>query len=95
MSRSGPRQLADLLQSGDISRLKSESRQRHELTEEVRSSLPPAEAGHVVSAHFDDRGRLVVGMDSAAWAARLRYATSELLGRELKVRVTQPVEPGS
>ena len=90
MSVRGPRQLGDLLHSGDISRLKTESRQRRELADQVRASLPETEAGHVVSAHLDDRGRIVVGMDSPAWAARLKYSMDELLGRELTVKVTQP-----
>lgn len=92
MSRNGPRHIRDLLQSGDISRLKAESEQRRELAAEVRAALPTDEAGHVVSARLDAAGCLVVGMDSAAWAARLRHSTTELLGREIRVRVTQPLE---
>jgi hypothetical protein len=87
MSVNGPRRLGDLLQTGDISRLRTEAAERRELAVRVRSELPAAESEHVVSAHMDDEGRLVVGMDSAAWAARLRYSMAELLGRRLKVRV--------
>ena len=42
----------------------------------------------------DEQGRLVIGMDSAAWAARLRYATAELLGRQIRVRVSVPGSRG-
>ncbi|HUF74309.1 MAG TPA: DciA family protein [Gammaproteobacteria bacterium] len=78
------------MQTGDISRLRREALERRELAEQVRSELPEAEAGHVVSAHLDDQGRLVIGMDSSAWAARLRYSVSELCGRPVRVRVSVP-----
>jgi predicted nucleic acid-binding Zn ribbon protein len=93
MSVDRPRSLGELLQSGDISRLKAEAAKRRELAARVRAELPEAEAEHVVSAHFDDQGLLVIGMDSPAWAARLRYSTAELLGKPLKVRTAVP--PGS
>jgi hypothetical protein len=87
MSAGGPRRVGDLLQIGDIGRLGAEAAARRDLAERVRASLPPQEAAHVVSARLDDDGRLTVGMDSAAWAARLRYSTSELLGRQIRVHV--------
>lgn len=90
MSVRGPRQLSDLLQSGDIGRLGAEASERRVLAARVREALPAAEAGHVVSAHIDEAGRLVVGMDSAAWAAKLRYSEDSLLGMTLKVRVSVP-----
>jgi hypothetical protein len=90
MSQRGPRHLGDLLQCGDISRLKAEAGERRTLAARVRQVLPEAEASHVVSAHIDEAGRLVVGMDSAAWAARLRYEQDSLLGISLKVRVSVP-----
>lgn len=67
---------------------------RRELAEDVRARLAGDEAAHVVTAHIDDDGTLVVGMDSAAWAARLRYEIPELLGRPLRVRVAVPGETG-
>jgi hypothetical protein len=88
--RGRPRAISELLQTSNISRLSNEARQRRELAAAVRSALPREEAEHVVSAHVDEADRLVVGMDSAAWAARLRYAATELLGKPVKVRVTAP-----
>ena len=82
--------MAELLQYGDISKLKAEAARRRNLAQEVRSLLPEAEAAHVVSAHMDTQGRLVVGMDSAAWAARLRYLDNELAGYRIRVKVAQP-----
>jgi hypothetical protein len=92
MSAGGPRRLGDLLQFGDIGRLKTEAAGRRELAGRVRAELSPDDAEHVVSAHLDAEGRLVVGMDSAAWAARLRYSTTELLGKTVRVRVAVPGE---
>lgn len=83
----GPRRLGDLLQSGDISRLGAEAAARRALAAEVRAALPPAEAEHVVSAHLDDRGRLIVGVDTAAWAARLRYSADTLIGHPVTIKV--------
>jgi hypothetical protein len=90
MSATGPRSIGELLQSGDIARLRHEAQTRRELATKVRAELPRAEAGHVVSAHLDDQGRLVIGMDSAAWAAKLRYSLAELGGRQVRVRVAVP-----
>jgi hypothetical protein len=90
MRRPGPRSVGDLLQSGDISRIRNEARERRSLLARVRAELPEAEAAHVVSASLDADNQLVVGVDSAAWAAKLRYERDSLLGRELRVRVVMP-----
>lgn len=90
MSGGNPRSISDLLQSGDISRLATEAVARRELAVRVRSELPEDESEHVVSAHIDDSGDLVIGMDSPAWAARLRYSRQTLLGRIVKVRTAVP-----
>lgn len=55
------------------------------LAEEVRAGLSPEEAQHVVGAHIDIDGCLVIAVDSAAWAARLRFV--RLDGRSVRVRV--------
>jgi len=86
-----PRRLDQLLQSGDIARLGAEAAERRALLARVQGSLPGAESLHVVSAHIDDAGQLVLGVDSAAWAAKLRYERDTLLDCPLKVRVVVPV----
>ena len=74
-----------------------------ELAELVRESLPEALRGHVVAAAR--RGNdVVVIVDSAAWAARVRYAgprvrerleaSGQVLVGQLRVRVGRPVGPG-
>jgi hypothetical protein len=85
-----PRPLRELLLSGDIAKLKTEAEQRRQLLQRVRADLPDDTAGHVVSARLDPDGQLVVGVDSAAWAAKLRYERDSLLDRGLKVRVVAP-----
>lgn len=90
MSGGDPRSIGDLLQSGDISRLTTEAAARRKLAAQVRLELPESVSAHVVSAHIDDDGDLVIGMDSPAWAARLRYSLENLLGRNLKVRTSVP-----
>jgi len=90
MNRDGPRKVGDFLGSGELARIAGEAKNRRELVALVRAELPPAEADHVVSAYVNDADQLVIGVDSSAWAARLRYSRDELLGRQLKVRVTAP-----
>ena len=92
MSANRLKSLADLLQSGDIEELAREARERRELAAKVRDLLPAEEACHLVSADTDDSGRLILGMDSAAWAARVRYRTQEFAGRRLKVKVVPKLE---
>jgi hypothetical protein len=79
--------LTDLLRSGDIATLLSQAAERRRLVAEVRASLPADLAEHVVSASADAGGRLVVGVDSAAWAARVRYRVRELGRDDVQVRV--------
>lgn len=82
-----PRSVAEVLNSGAIERLARDAGRRRTLTSDVRALLPDDEAAHLVSADFDDAGYLILGMDSAAWAARVRCANPELAGHRLKVRV--------
>jgi hypothetical protein len=79
--------LAELLQSGDIKTLLSQAAERRRLVSEVKASLPPDEAEHVVSAGTDAGGRLLIGVDSATWAARVRYRVRELGRDDVQVRV--------
>lgn len=90
MSADGPRSITDLLRSDSLGRLGAEARSRRMLAARVREVLPEEQALHVVSAHLDQQDRLVVGMDSSVWAARLRYSGTSLLGYELRVRVVAP-----
>jgi len=87
MRDKGPRTLADLLQSGDIARLKGEASARREFLAEIKALLPPDEGSHLVAASTDAAGRLVLSMDSAVWAARVRYRARELGRDSVRVRV--------
>lgn len=87
MRTNRPRSMAELLSSGGIERLAREANRRRTLAAEIRGLLPGDEAAHLVSADVDDAGHLVLGMDSGAWAARVRCAYPELAGHRLKVRV--------
>jgi predicted nucleic acid-binding Zn ribbon protein len=95
MSQQGPRGVGDILQSGDMHRLGVEIGERRQLAARVRAALPADAAAHIVSARLDEDGHLLVGVDSAAWAARLRYSRDSLLDLPLRVRVAVPGEtPG-
>jgi hypothetical protein len=71
------------------------------LAEQVRRALPEALRPHVIAANRRDTAELVVIVDSAAWAARVRYATRELQAalasapettfEKLRVRVGAPL----
>jgi hypothetical protein len=87
MRAKGPRSLGELLRSGDIGRLATEAAERGRFLSEIRALLPPDEASHLVTASTDDAGALVLGMDTAAWAARVRYRAHELGWKSVRVRV--------
>jgi hypothetical protein len=87
MPPDGPRPLADLLQSGDIARVLAQAAARRKLVADIKAELPPEEAEHLVTASTDADGRLVLGVDSAVWAARLRYRVSGLGRGDVLVRV--------
>jgi hypothetical protein len=75
------------LQSGDIGRLRDEAAARRAFLEDIKALLPADEARHLVAASTDPAGRLVLSMDSAAWAARVRYRARELGRDRVRVRV--------
>ena len=87
MPHSGPKSLAELLQSGGIAKLQREAAARRDFTADLKRLLPPEEASHLVAASTDAAGRLVLSMDSAAWAARVRYRARELGRENVRVRV--------
>lgn len=73
------------------------------LTAVLRAVLPEPLAGHCVAANLE-REALVVGCDSAAWAAKIRYEVPALLARlqghpeapavsEIRIRVQPFREP--
>ncbi len=90
MKGSGPRSLADLLRTGDIGRLRAEALNRRTLTEEIRARLPAPLATHLTGAHREADGLLVLSVDSAAWAARLRFVADEAGLGAVSVRVAPP-----
>jgi hypothetical protein len=69
-----------LLAGNDLSRLVERARAAGELDARVRSLLPEPLASHVTGAvlHGDT---VVVLVDSAAWASRLRFHGPELVER--------------
>jgi hypothetical protein len=87
MSGRGPKPLSELLQSGDIGRLAEQARARNTLTEQVKSMLSASEAEHLIGARRAADGQLVIAMDSAAWAARVRYRAKELWRDKVRVKV--------
>lgn len=86
MTDKSPRKLAEVLATGRLAALGREAEQRRTTTERIRALLPPDEAEHLVSATTRD-GELVLVMDSAVWAARVRYRGAELGAERLRVKV--------
>lgn len=87
MSSNGPKALVDLLGAGSLENLTNRTRQHRELTAEIRAALPADEAEHLVLAQIGTQGELILTMDSAAWAARVRYRAGQLGRRAVKVKV--------
>jgi hypothetical protein len=87
MPGKGPRTLSELLQSGDIAKLRDEAAARRALTSQIKALLPEDEASHLVRAGTDSDGSLVLTMDSAVWAAKVRFRAEALGSRRVRVRV--------
>ena len=79
--------LAELLTTGSLGRLATESRWRQDIADDVRQRLPEKEGAHLVAANTDEEGRLVLVMDAPVWAARVRYMARELGEDRIKIRV--------
>lgn len=71
-----PRSVSDLLSrtGNKLTALKTRSRERSLVVEQVRAALPPRLALAVASAGIE-QGRLTIGVAGAVWASRLRYLT--------------------
>lgn len=83
-----PTKLADVLAAGRLGGLAREAGRRRGETEQIRARLPADEAQHLVSAATNAAGVLVIVMDSAAWAARVRYRAAEWGVERFKIRVS-------
>ncbi len=86
-----PKPLSELLTipSSALRNLSQRLAARSEVLDEVRAGLPPKLATQVISAGIDS-GRLTIGVTSAVWASRLRYATASLrksVGEALKINI--------
>ena len=93
--------LKDLLTPGasGLGRVLARAADLEALTARVVAALPAPEAEHVVAVSARDTG-LVVTVDSAAWAARLRFMEKEVreaighafAGGQYSVRVRPPAD---
>jgi hypothetical protein len=72
--------LKDLLAGNDLAQLVSRARESGELDARVRALLPDELAAHVTGAVLHE-DTVVVLVDSAAWASRLRFEAPELVKR--------------
>jgi hypothetical protein len=69
------RHISELLQTaGRMQRLDARLRQRSNVLEAVRTSLPSRLAQAVVSAGVEE-GRLTIGVVGSVWASRIRYCS--------------------
>ena len=77
MAPGRPKSLKDLLSGSSLSRIVEQAAATDVLTRRVQALLPPEVAPHVLGANLRDR-RLVVLVDAAVWAARVRFETAAL-----------------
>ncbi len=94
-----PEKLEHLLASAgqQLGRVLERARGLEALTDRVRAALPEPDSEHVVAVSLGEEA-LVVTADSAAWAARLRFAGEAIraaagagaTGKKLLVRVRPP-----
>lgn len=94
--------IGDLLRHSDVCRTLFERRQKElGMLAGVRSCLPAAAHAHCLDVAFGD-GELIIVLDSAAWATRVRFLAEDILGvtrgqgvRTVRVRVRPAGEGGS
>src|SRR5271170_1084610 len=96
-----PRSVSDLLSrtGNKLTELKTRSRERSLVVEQVRAALPARLAQAVATAGIES-GKLTIGVVGAVWASRLRYLTEVLRKRvggtmgtailSVKIRVVPP-----
>jgi hypothetical protein len=88
-----------LLAGNDLAQLVARARQAGELDARIRTLLPDSLAAHVTGAVLHE-DTVVVLVDSAAWASRLRFHAPELVARlaprydGVVTRVRVKVRPG-
>ena len=71
-----------MLSGADLSRLVERAREAGELDARVRTLLPDGLGAHVTGAAFHAAdGEVVVLVDSAAWASRIRFHAPELVAQ--------------
>ena len=85
-----------------VNALKTRSRERTRVLEQVRAALPARLAEAVTSAGLE-QGRLTIGVLGAVWASRLRYSSDVLRKRvgasmgvdilTVRIRVIPPQAP--
>jgi hypothetical protein len=77
MAPGRPKSLKDLLAGSSLSRIVEQAAETDVLTRRVQALLPPEVSPHVLGANLRER-RLVVLVDAAVWAARVRFETAAL-----------------
>ena len=93
--------MIDLLSSSEsaFGRLAREARARAELSDYIRTHLPPDLSIQMTGCNLDANGILIVRVNSPEWAARFRFESTKILRlcrhhhpetQSVKVRVTHP-----
>jgi hypothetical protein len=82
MARVSPKSLAKILQqrSDHLSVLLSQVRLLRQITTVIRNDLPEPLSLHCHAANIDG-DTIIIGCDSSAWAAKLRYQLPHVLNR--------------
>ena len=82
MASASPKSLASILQqrSDHLSLLLSQVRLLRRITTVIRNALPESLSPHCHAANIDG-DIIVIGCDSATWAAKLRYQLPHVLSR--------------
>ncbi|MEM6640937.1 MAG: DciA family protein [Pseudomonadota bacterium] len=78
MTTNKPVPIRDVLSGSQLGGMTEKIKNNQELALKLREVLPASVRAHLLSADVHD-DQLTVTADHAAWAAKLRYYTSELL----------------
>jgi hypothetical protein len=93
MSNSNAKSLAELIGTGKspLGKLAGEAKRRADLSDYLRKALPPALSEAIVHCNIEPVNTITVLAPTSEWAARLRFATPEILaaGRKREPQLEQ------
>ncbi|MBH97109.1 MAG: hypothetical protein CMM56_01515 [Rhodospirillaceae bacterium] len=81
-----PKPIAESFKKGQLKELLINVEHQRSLTKSIKKTLPSELAKHLMNASINEKGELVLIMDSPVWAARVRYYTKVMGDRRVMIK---------